>query len=103
MFVQLVHIKVKPGRVDDFLEVFRINYEGTIREPGNFQFDVLQDPKDSTSFLIYEVFRSEAAVAEHRRTPHYKESVLKLEDLLAGPRNKDFFRMVMPAEKDGPT
>ena len=56
MFVQFVHIKVKPGRVEDFLEVFRINYEGTIREPGNFRFDVLQDPKDPTNFLVYEVF-----------------------------------------------
>ena len=102
MFVQIVHIRVKPGRVEDFLEVFRINYEGTIREPGNFRFDVLQDPKDPTNFLVYEAFASEDAVTEHRKTSHYKESVLKLEDLLAGPRNKDYFRLVMPAEKDRP-
>jgi autoinducer 2-degrading protein len=101
MFVQFVHMKVKPGRVKDFLEAFRINYEGTIREPGNVRFDVLQHPDDSHAFLIYEVFASENAVAEHRKTPHYKESVLRLDDVLAGPRTKDYFQMVMPAAKDG--
>ena len=45
MFVQFVHMNVKPGRVDDFLDAFRINYEGTIREPGNVRFDVLQSPE----------------------------------------------------------
>ncbi len=100
MFVQLVHIKVKPGCVEDFLDVFRINYEGTIQEPGNYRFDVLQDPQDETSFVIYEAFESEEAVGEHRKTAHYKQTVAGLENLLEGPRDKDFFRMVMPNGRD---
>ena len=100
MFVQLVHIKVKPGRVEDFLRVFRVNYEGTIQEPGNFRFDVLQDPRDETRFVIYEVFESEGAVGEHRKTVHYEKTVAGLEDLLEGPRSKDFFRMIMPNGQD---
>ena len=100
MFVQFVHIRVKPGRVEDFLRVFRINYEGTRKEPGNHRFDVLQDPKDEHRFVVYEAFESEAAVVEHRKTDHYKQTVAELEALMVGGRDKDFFRMVMPGPEE---
>lgn len=101
MFVQMVHIKIKPDRVAEFVEAFRINFEGTVKEPDNIRFDVLQDPEDDTKFLIYEVFASEGAVDEHRKTEHYKKTTALLEDMMEGPRSKDFFRMVMPSGLDG--
>ena len=97
MFVQLVHIRIKPGMTDRFLDVFRGNYEGTRREPGNYRFDVLQDPGDEHHFVIYEAFEDEAAVDAHRQTDHYKATVEGLRDLMTtGTREKEFFRMVMP-------
>lgn len=95
MFVQIVRINVKPDRVEDFLDAFRLNYEGTIKEPGNVRFDVLQDPADETRFTIYEVFRSAEAVDEHRKTAHYKETVARLEDIMTGSRTKEIFDLVM--------
>lgn len=95
MLVQLVHIQVKPDRVGDFLDAFRINYEGTRKEPGNLRFDVLQDPDDETRFSIYEVFVDEAAVDAHRNTEHYAKTVALLDDIMTGPRSKDFYRMMM--------
>ncbi len=100
MFVQFVHINIKPGHVADFLKVWRINYEGTTQEPGNYRFDTLQDPQDENHFIIYEVFESEEAVDAHRKTSHYKETVAGLEGLMVGPRNKDFYQLVMPDRKD---
>ncbi len=96
MFVQLVHIRVKPGRVEEFLDAFRINFEGTRAEPGNYRFDVLQDAEDEHHFVIYEAFESEQAVDEHRKTEHYRKTVERLRDLTEGGRDKDFFRLVMP-------
>jgi autoinducer 2-degrading protein len=97
MFVQFVHIRIKPGRINDFLDVFRVNFEGTRAEPGNYRFDVLQDPEDDHHFVIYEAFESEAALDEHRKTAHYRETVAGLKDLMTtGTREKDYFRMVMP-------
>ena len=51
MNVTLVEINIKPERVDEFLEVFRANHEGALREPSNLRFDVLQDPEVKTRFL----------------------------------------------------
>ena len=81
MFVQFVHIRIKPGRVNEFLDVFRVNFEGTRNEPGNFRFDVLQDPDDENHFVIYEVFESEAAVDAAPRRP----SITRLRRVLEGP------------------
>ena len=52
MNVTLVEINIKPERVDEFLEVFRANHEGALREPGNLRFDVLQDPEVKTRFFL---------------------------------------------------
>ncbi|MBN8997416.1 MAG: antibiotic biosynthesis monooxygenase [Rhizobiales bacterium] len=97
MFVQLVHIRIKPGCVEQFLDVFRVNYEGTRAEPGNYRFDVLQDPADENHFVVYEMFEDEAAVDAHRRTEHYRRTNEALKSLMStGERHKDFFRLVMP-------
>ena len=62
MNVTLVEINIKPERVDEFLEVFRANHEGALREPGNLRFDVLQDPEVKTRFFIYEAYKDDEAV-----------------------------------------
>ena len=71
MNVTLVEINIKPERVDEFLEVFRANHEGALREPGNLRFDVLQDPEVKTRFFIYEAYKDDEAVLAHKKTPHY--------------------------------
>ena len=96
MNVTLVEINIKPERVDEFLEVFRANHEGALREPGNLRFDVLQDPEVKTRFFIYEAYKDEDAVAFHKTTPHYKTCVAKLESLMTGPRKKRLFNGLMP-------
>ncbi|AHJ76495.1 (4S)-4-hydroxy-5-phosphonooxypentane-2,3-dione isomerase [Kosakonia sacchari] len=96
MNVTLVEINIKPDRVDEFLEVFRANHEGAIREPGNLRFDVLQDPKVKTRFFIYEAYRDEAAVQAHKETPHYLACVEKLEELMSEPRKKRSFIGLLP-------
>lgn len=95
MFVQLVHIQVKPDRIDDFLAAFRINYDGTTREPGNRRFDVLQSAEDASHFTIVEMFENAESVDDHRKTEHYARTVALLDDIMTGPRNKDIYRLVM--------
>lgn len=95
MLIQMVSINVKPGHADEFLEAFRINYEGTRLEPGNLRFDVLRNPEDEHSFVIYEVFKSPEALDEHRKTPHYQECVRRIDPILASPRTKTFYKVEM--------
>lgn len=95
MYVQIVQLRVKPGRLDDFLAAFRINYEGTRKEPGNVQFDLLQSRNDENLFTVYEVFESEHARDVHRQTEHFKECVGRFSDVLEGDRIIQPMRPVM--------
>ncbi|MDR3496005.1 MAG: antibiotic biosynthesis monooxygenase [Ancalomicrobiaceae bacterium] len=96
MHVSLVEIRVKPNRIDDFLRVFRLNHEGSLREPGCRRFDVLQDPDDPTHFTIYEAYVDAAAVRFHKTTPHYLAVKAALEDIMTGPRQHRVFVGLMP-------
>lgn len=96
MHVTLVEINVKADRIDEFLTVFRQNHVGSIQEPGNLRFDVLQDEHLPTRFYIYEAYRDEQAVAAHKKTAHYLRCVEQLASLMTGPRKKTTFIGLLP-------
>ncbi|MCU0936603.1 MAG: antibiotic biosynthesis monooxygenase [Gammaproteobacteria bacterium] len=72
MHVTIVHVRVKPEFLAEFLLATRANHDGSLREPGNLRFDVLQDPNDPTRFVLYEAYASAEAAAAHKATPHYR-------------------------------
>ncbi|CAQ83560.1 MULTISPECIES: (4S)-4-hydroxy-5-phosphonooxypentane-2,3-dione isomerase [Photorhabdus] len=99
MHVTLVEINIKQDKLDKFLEVFRSNHLGSIKEEGNLRFDVLRDENIPTRFYIYEAYVDEKAANEHKNTPHYLECVEQLESLMSEPRKKTSFIGVMPEVK----
>jgi hypothetical protein len=50
VFVTLVHVRVKPAHVDDFIAATRRNHEASVQEAGNRRFDVLQSGDDATRY-----------------------------------------------------
>lgn len=86
MHVTLVNVSVKPGRVNDFIEASRANHEGSVREPGNRRFDILQDPGDPTRFILYEAYVSADDAAAHKQTPHYLAWRDAVAEMMAEPR-----------------
>lgn len=101
MKVTLVHVHVKPERVEDFVAAIRRNHEGSIREPGNLRFDVLQAEDDPTRFVLVEIFRDDAALAAHRETPHYLAWRDEVADWMASPREAKRFRLLAPERLPG--
>ncbi|MBU3029179.1 antibiotic biosynthesis monooxygenase [Paracoccus marinaquae] len=95
MLVQLVSIRVLPEHRDRFIEAFRINCEGSRREPGNLRFDLLCDPEDENSFSVYEVFTGPEALHAHVRTEHYRRCVEMITPICVGQRTKRFFTPVL--------
>ena len=47
------------------------------REPGNLQFTVHRSLENENEYLLYEVYRSQDAFAEHQETEHFKRLVLE--------------------------
>jgi autoinducer 2-degrading protein len=99
MMVTFVHVWVKPDKVQDFIKVSIENHYGSVKEPGNLRFDVLQDAADPAKFTLYEAWESEEASKAHKETPHY----LKWRDTVAGwmakPREGIKHKIICPLDK----
>ncbi len=100
MHVTLVHVRVKPQHVSDFIEATRANHLGSVAEPGNRRFDVLQSPAEPTVFLLYEVYASAQDAAAHKRTGHYLEWRDTVADWMAEPRRGEPWVGLFPAQDD---
>ena len=65
-------LEVHAERIDQFLAAIRENAERTFNdEPGCRCFDVTQDRTRPTHFIFYELYDHEAAIAAHRKAPHF--------------------------------
>jgi (4S)-4-hydroxy-5-phosphonooxypentane-2,3-dione isomerase len=98
MHVTLVKISVKPDKVDAFIEASRANHEGSVREPGNRRFDILQDPADPTRFVLYEAYVSAEEAAAHKQTPHYLAWRDAVAEMMDEPRQGIPYNGLFPRE-----
>ncbi len=99
MIVTCVHVHVKPEKVDDFLEAIIENHKGSVREPGNVRFDVLQQADDQCRFMIYEVFESEEAAKAHKETTHYLKWRDTVKEYMADERFGVRYNIIEPSER----
>ena len=96
MLVTCVHVRVKKEHIQEFIAITRENHLGSIGEPGNLRFDVLQNADDPTRFLLYEAYAAPEDAAAHKKTPHYlkwKETVV---DWMAEPRQGIPYNSICP-------
>ncbi|WP_421999648.1 putative quinol monooxygenase [Reyranella sp.] len=67
--------EANPGEADALLAIVRRFLPQAQREPGVKAFQIHQSTSDPQKFFFYEVFRDEAAFAEHQQTAHFKELI----------------------------
>lgn len=99
MFIVIVDVWVKPDSIPAFIEATKQNASSSVREAGIARFDVLRDHADPTHFQLIEVYRSEEAPAEHKRTAHYEKWRVAVEPLMARPRSSTKFENVFPGDE----
>ncbi|MFC1694377.1 antibiotic biosynthesis monooxygenase [Candidatus Latescibacterota bacterium] len=99
MIVTCVAVHVKEDHIDDFIEASIKNHRGSIQEPGNLRFDVLQNSMDPCRFLLYEAYESEEASAAHKKTAHYLEWKKTVADWMAEPREGIPYNVICPEDR----
>lgn len=99
MIVTCVYVNVKPEYFPEFLEAIRENHRGSLLEPGNMRFDVLQQADDPFRFMIYEAFESEEAVAAHKETAHYLKWRDTVKEYMASDRYGVRYNIVEPSDR----
>ena len=98
MHVTVVQIRVKPERVGEFIEATRANHLGSVAEPGNLRFDVLQSAEDPARFVLYEVYRTGEDAAAHKRTAHYLAWRDAVQDWMESPRRGENYAVIAPED-----
>ena len=96
MVVTCVYVYVKPDHIDDFIAATKLNHENSIQEPENLRFDVLQDPNDSSKFMLYEAYQSADGAAAHKQTAHYLSWRETVADWMAQPREGKPYTVIAP-------
>lgn len=68
--------EAKPGEAESLVEIVRHFLPNAQGEPGVLAFQIHQSLADPGKFFFYEVFRDEAAFADHQQTEHFKSLIL---------------------------
>ena len=69
--------EAKPSEVDEVVGVLRKFLPQAQKEPGVKAFQIHQSLTEPQKFFFYEVFRDEAAFAEHSEAKHLKSLILE--------------------------
>ena len=96
MIVTLVHVRVKPEHVQDFITASEKNHHQSVKEPGNLRFDVLQLSEDPTRFALYEAYEDAPTSAAHKETSHYLEWKETVAPWMAEPRKGIRYEGLLP-------
>ena len=75
MICVAVRYVVLPNREAEAVELFRRLTGASRQEPGCLQYQVHREAEDPRRFFLYEQYRDEKALADHRASPHFEEYV----------------------------
>ena len=68
------HLRVRVDIVEPFRErLLRHSRISLDSEPGCYRFDIHQEAKDPTLFLLIEVYADDMALELHRNSHHYRQ------------------------------
>ena len=99
MLVVHVHVRIRPGQVEEFLAATLANARASLAEPGVLRFDVIQDEADPAHVVLVEVYRDAEAPAAHKLTPHYATWREAVAEMMAEPRASTRFSAVFPPDE----
>jgi quinol monooxygenase YgiN len=99
MLIVIVHVHVEDDCIQDFIRATRKNAENSIQEEGILRFDFIQQIDDPDRFILTEVYRSEEAASDHKKTTHYQEWKNTVADMMAEPRYSIKYHAIYPTDE----
>jgi autoinducer 2-degrading protein len=84
VYINAVDLDIKPAEMAKFLELVKENGASAVKEPGCREFNIVVSRTDPNHVFLFEVYDSEAALATHRTTDHYKKYAADTANMVAG-------------------
>lgn len=89
--VVVSRIKVRQGQGEAAIEALREEIEASHREDGVLKFALHEDPADSASLMVVEVYRSAEDIQSHYKQPHFMKLLERMDELFDGLPTADRF------------
>jgi (4S)-4-hydroxy-5-phosphonooxypentane-2,3-dione isomerase len=99
MHTVFVHVKVRAGKVSEFINATLDNTTNSRLEEGVIRFDFFQEVDDPTRFILVEVYRDEAEAGKHKETIHYNTWRSAVEEMMEQPRKGIRYQMINPEQR----
>ncbi|MCK6263691.1 antibiotic biosynthesis monooxygenase [Vibrio sp. ZSDE26] len=83
MYCIIVKNRVEPENEQRYKSIMTENAQASVQnEDGCYQFDIIQDKESEGTFYLYEVYRDQEALKQHKETSHYLDSRKQLGDIV---------------------
>ncbi len=101
----VVDLEVKPGFETEFEQAFRLSARCSRLEPGNVAFNFHKERDKSGRYVLYEIWRSPAALTAHFDRPYTKALFKMFDRALVKPVTEGGLRFISeiePANRPAP-
>ncbi|HXJ40481.1 MAG TPA: antibiotic biosynthesis monooxygenase [Bryobacteraceae bacterium] len=99
MVILHVNLHIKPECVEAFKAATIENARNSAMEPGVARFDFVELRDEPTRFELWEVYRTEDAVAAHKQTAHFNTWAQTVADMFVVPRTRTLSKSVFPGDE----
>ncbi|BBQ53727.1 putative quinol monooxygenase [Aeromonas veronii] len=82
--IVIAQLEARPEYAEQFRAALEPLIAATLLEKGCQRYQLHQDLDNPNSWMLYEVWESEAALTAHQGLPHFTEFVAKAEPWFAG-------------------
>lgn len=93
MKVLVVTLIARAGKEAETEALLREMVHQTRQEPGNLTYTLHRSLDDPRRFLLYEVYRDDAALAAHQAAPYFKAYLERIPELLES-RERQWYTVV---------
>lgn len=91
----VVRLKTNPGKGPDFEAAFAVQAAGVrANEPGNKLYQLARSRQDADSYVVMEIYDSDADLEAHRSAPHMVENRPRMAGLVAPGTTVEIFDAV---------
>jgi len=84
MVVLTGRFTVRPERKEEVIQLALSMFDPSRSEVGCISYNFYEDASRENSFLFFEEWKSQEALAEHFQTKHFHEFMQKFSNLIAG-------------------
>jgi quinol monooxygenase YgiN len=95
MLTVIGHVQIQPARTQEFERVFR-EYAARVKanEPGVMVYQLGRCRDAACAYRVIEVYRDEAALAEHRAAAYFRPAIAAMAACLDGEPRTEFLDTV---------